>query len=233
MRNWIKNFDCFLFDFDGLLVDTEKIHYEAFRLFCKNLGKKLPWDFKTYCTIAHFTSNGLCEGFYKLYPDLRDKYPSWDLLYLKKKLIYLDLLKKRVVQLMEGTEELLSTLKHVAKKRCVVTHSTKEQVEYIKERLPILKTIPMWITREDYENSKPAPDGYLKALECVKASDDKVVGFEDTLRGVRALQAAAISHPVLISPVPHPQLIHAFHFSSLSVVHFDEEETMSGGCSRS
>ncbi len=81
---------------------------------------------------------------------------------------------------MPGVEELLKELIELKSKRAVVTNSTKEQIETIKELLPLLKSIPLWITREDYENPKPAPDGYLKAMEVLADSGDRVIGFEDS-----------------------------------------------------
>ena len=43
--NWISNYDLFLFDLDGLLVDTEKLHFEAYKRLCSRFGYELAWDF--------------------------------------------------------------------------------------------------------------------------------------------------------------------------------------------
>ena len=120
----------------------------------------------------------------------------------------------------------------------------------ICQKNPLLKNIPYWVTREDYEKAKPAPDGYLEALALYgKTSDqthnqkshlknelqntsvknklqankaflrnqEKVIGFEDTLRGLKALQKANPIVPVLICSEKHPQMKNI----DKSVLHFE------------
>ncbi len=204
MMNWINNFDLFLFDFDGLLVDTESLHLEAYRILCSNHGCTLPWTLEEFFTIAHTSATGIRTEIERLFPALTT---PWDILYSEKKKIYETLLKKGNLSLLPGVEPLLRTLATLNKKRCVVTNSTLAQTESIKSQIAILQTIPHWFTRESYANPKPAPDGYLKALEVLKAAGDRVIGFEDSLRGYESLKAAGVETAVLICSPKHPQLM--------------------------
>jgi HAD superfamily hydrolase (TIGR01509 family) len=104
---------------------------------------------------------------------------------------------------MPGVGRFLSFLETKKIKRAVVTNSPKEQVLHIQKRFPILTSIPVWITREDYRLAKPSPDGYLRALAELSEPGDKVVGFEDTLRGYSALEAAEVDG-VVVSNVLSP-----------------------------
>ena len=80
----------------------------------------------------------------------------------KKKQIVIDLLYNQgAPQLLAGVEEILTLLVQQNKKRCVVTHSSRELVEILQKHHPILKTIPNWITRENYTKPKPDPEGVL------------------------------------------------------------------------
>lgn len=213
---WIEKFDLFLFDLDGLLVDTERLHYQAYQVLCNRYHHQLPWDFLEYLSVAHMSNEGLRLA---LEPILGE---AWDDLYPEKKKIYIELLQAGQLRLMPGVEKLLKELALLGSKRCVVTHSSKEQVATIKELLPLLKTIPVWITREDYLEAKPSPEGYFKALELLFDHGDKVIGFEDSFRGFQALrQTPAL--PILICDQKHPQLkqeelqgIH--HFPSFSKI---------------
>lgn len=215
---WIEKFDLFLFDLDGLLVDTEKLHFEAYRALCKQHGHRLDWDFDHYVQIAHTSHDGLQKAIYPLI----EQGGSWDTLYQEKKALYIEMLRQGTLELMPGVEPLLKELAFSSAKRCVATHSARGQVETIKQKLPILKTIPVWITREDYENPKPAPDAYLKAIELLGDPGDRIIGFEDSLRGLRALQETP-AEPVLICDPNHPQLKGeplgaATHYSSLEKI---------------
>lgn len=204
MTNWIDNFDLFLFDFDGLLVDTEELHHQAYKLLCQRRGYTLPWDMDRYVQIAHADATGIRKNILALFPQMLDE--SWDLLYAEKKKIYESLLENGNLKLMPGVELLLRKLAQQDKKRCVVTNSTLVQTESIKSQIPSLNTIPRWFTRESYGNPKPAPDGYLKALQELKSEGDRVIGFEDSMRGYNSLKLAGVSSVVLICSSSHPQL---------------------------
>jgi beta-phosphoglucomutase-like phosphatase (HAD superfamily) len=78
---------------------------------------------------------------------------------------------------MPGVEKLLTELHKHEIRRCVVTNSTLSQVEAVCSQLPILKTLPHWITREDYEKPKPNPEGYLKAIQMYGKKGDRIIGF--------------------------------------------------------
>jgi len=199
---WIEKFDLFLFDLDGLLVNTEKLHYEAYQSLCSYYGYTLPWNFSQYLEVAHGSSEGLREA---LHPHLELRGGEWSSIYETKKRLYQEALNKGKLSLMPGVEALLNELTDAKVKRCVATNSTKEQVAMIKQHLPLLKSIPVWITREDYEEPKPAPDAYFKAIEALADPGDQMIGFEDSYRGFQALQATP-AVPVLICDAKHPQL---------------------------
>ena len=191
--------DLFLFDFDGLLVDTEPLHYKAYQSVLDALGLNLTWSFPKYCQIAQVSSPYLREQLNHHVPEL--SHYDWDTLYSAKKKAYLDLLSAYPLKLMPGVMPFLNQLKERAVPHAVVTHSPKEQIDAIRKRLPMLNTIPYWFTREDYQEPKPAPDGYLTAWKAL--GGDHPVGFEDSIRGLQSLKAAGIA-PVLIRPDYYP-----------------------------
>jgi beta-phosphoglucomutase len=216
---WIHQFQLFLFDFDGLLVNTEHLHYQAYVNMMARRGYALGWSFAQFCELAHLNSTALSEALYTAFPDLE---PNWQVLYEEKKQAYLNLLVSGKVELMPGVERLLRELATAKIRRCVVTNSLLSQTQLISAQLPILQTIPHWITREDYEKPKPDPDGYLRAIALWSCPGDRIIGFEDTIRGLKALQQTS-ALPVLICPSHHPLLEMAqggvLHFESFEEVH--------------
>ena len=201
---WINNFDLFLFDFDGLLVNTEHIHYQAYVNMLKNRGLDLDWGFEVFCSIAHSSQEGLRIEIYSKFPQLFEMQPRWEVLYEEKKKAYFDLISGAKVELMPGVEKLLLFLKESNKLSCVVTNSLLDHARVIIGNNPILKNIDYWITREDYLNPKPDPECYLRAIQLYGKTGDKIVGFEDTIKGINALcQTPAKS--VLVCASHHPQ----------------------------
>lgn len=204
--DWIHQFQLFLFDFDGLLVNTEEVHYTAYKRMCEARGVRMAWDFPKYCGIAHYTAEGIRDNMYADYPELYAQESDWDILYLEKKQIMLNLLNEDAVHLMPGVVELLTALDHAGIQRCVVTHSSDEVVDIVRKKNPLLNTIPNWITRRHYTHPKPHPECYLRAIELFAKASDQVVGFEDTPRGMMALLGTHRVVPMLICAIDYPEI---------------------------
>lgn len=196
-----------MFDLDGLLVDTEHLHYEAVSLALLDHKISPMFDYTTYLGLAHSESGlGVKEYIEKLHPEIgRD----WEAFRAVKKKHYLELLQTRKIDLKEGVDEVLLDLNHRNILSCVVTNSSREEVLLLQKALPSLLRIKNWITREDYKKAKPEPDGYLKALTLFPSILlSETIGFEDSLRGAKALINAGI-RPILVSFSDHPQNSHA------------------------
>ncbi len=220
--DWVSHFQLFLFDFDGLLVNTERLHYQAYMNMLSRHGYSCEWDFGKFCSLAHLNSEALREQIYLDFPDLD---PNWQAVYAEKKECYKELLAQGKVELMKGVEPLLQELSQREIRRAVVTNSPLEQIQIIKKGLPLLQTIPHWITREDYLRPKPDPECYLRAIELYGKRGDRIVGFEDSLRGLKALMGTP-ALAVLISPLDHPLIdgnlpAGVLHFESLEVVLYE------------
>jgi len=151
---------------------------------CQRRGLTLPWDMPTYAQMAMRNATGVQEGIYREFPQL---HIPWERLYREKRDAYAELVETEGAALMPGVEPLLRDLEKKGIQRCVVTHSPRAHIEMIKARQPILQTIPHWITREDY--TKPKPDGecYQLAVTRLAKEGDRVIGFEDSPRGLQAL----------------------------------------------
>jgi HAD superfamily hydrolase (TIGR01509 family) len=219
--DWIKKFDLFLFDFDGLLVNTEAMHYHAYQRMMAARGVPLSWDFSRYCKAAHYGATLFRDRITEAYPELLAQVESWDTLYQEKQAIMLSLLEEGDAELMPGVDTLLKKLAQENKKRVVVTHSPDRFIKTLRSQHPLLDTIPNWITREDYHEPKPSPECYRLAIQRLKSEGEKVIGFEDTPRGLTALMGTE-ALPVLICSVDYPEIPH---FKGKGALHFNSFDT--------
>lgn len=194
----VSEFQFFLFDFDGLLVNTEAMHFKAYQEMCLKHGYKLDISFLEYYRIAGVDAEAPKRMVYGHFPKLYEEEPDWSVLYKEKKQIFLELLEEVTVELLPGVFEFLKKLERLKKPSCCVTHSMRAMIDTIVARQPILTTIPYWLTREDYDKPKPAPDGYLKAINKYSSGLEKIIGFEDSERGLISLMATP-AVPVLIN----------------------------------
>ena len=203
--HWIHDYQLFLFDFDGLLVNTEEIHYLAYKRMCRANGFDLKWSFDRYCQAAHYRAEGLRDQVYAELPGLKAKESDWQVLYGQKKEAMVNLIKEGAIHMMPGAAALLNALKEANISRAVVTHSPTELIQEVRKQNPILDTIPVWITREDYTHPKPHPECYLNAIKKLGQPNDKIIGFEDTPRGLMALMGTN-AQPVLITTIKYPEI---------------------------
>lgn len=203
--DWIFQYQLFMFDFDGLLVNTENLHYQAYRNMCAARGVDFNWDFEKYCQYAHYEAAGFREAIFRDFPKLKESDSDWNILYEEKKAALIKLVEEGKTEMMPGVESLLSTLQKHNINRCVVTHSPSNLIEAIRAQNKILDTIPHWITRENYNKPKPDSECYQTAIAKHAQENDKVIGFEDTPRGLRALMGTKAT-PIIVCEIEYPEI---------------------------
>lgn len=89
----------------------------------------------------------------------------------------------------------------------LVTSSNQMKMAQVYRRYPDFKRLFKEIlTAEDFNESKPSPDPYLKAAERFALSPEECVGFEDSFNGLKSLRAAGMKVVGLATTNP-PQAI--------------------------
>ncbi len=193
--NWLQDFQLYLFDFDGLLVDTEQLHYKAYTKTLAKYQIDFPLTLDRFYQLAHTNATALRDAI--------GLGGEWGNFYEEKKKCYQQLLDNEPVALMPGAERLLKALARADLRRCIVTNSTRPNLERAARLQPILKTLS-WITREDYREPKPHPECYQLAIALHGQPGDRIIGFEDSLRGFSALSQASVQVPVLVTTFHEP-----------------------------
>jgi HAD superfamily hydrolase (TIGR01509 family) len=238
MMHFLDNYDTFLFDLDGLLINTEETHFKAYERTCQKRGYTLPWTFHDFIQMAHYSSTAVRDYVYQTFPKLKEEAPDWQTIHQEKTANFLALLEEGAVDFMPGAAPFLKWALDSGKSVAIVTNSLRSLVDAITVHLPLLKEVPLWLTRECYAQSKPAPDGYLLAYEKI-GKRERTIGFEDTPRGIEALLQTPIQ-AVIISTFIYPEIERfkgkgVVHYSSfeelLWIVDSDKEKALSGSCS--
>ena len=70
----------------------------------------------------------------------------------------------------------------------VVTNSTSETTDIIREAFPDLNKITKWCVRETYFQPKPHPESYAKAMDMYYNEEKYVIGFENTSIGFESMR---------------------------------------------
>lgn len=178
----ILDFKLYVFDLDGVIIDSEKHHWMAYQEVLKTSScdyfKTNPLTFEKYCEINHSIDKN--KSFKTI---LKEMYQE---IYEKKKKIYYSNIDK--ITLIEGFEVFFNTLILNNKTVCLITDSSKKIFNIIKRRFPILEKIHYIVTRDDVIERKPSSEGYLKVLKKYNNIDySEIIGFEDSYKGIVAM----------------------------------------------
>lgn len=92
---------------------------------------------------------------------------------------------------IDGFEQLVNDLHQNGVRTAVVTSSNMPKMESVYRYQPAFKSyFDIILTSEDFSRSKPDPDCYLKAAECLGVSANECIVFEDSFNGLRSGRAA-------------------------------------------
>ena len=178
-------FKAILWDNDGVLVDTEKLYYLA--------NKKLLSRYQIDLTEELFRDLYLTQAKGALHLIPQDNSESTDFSGLRDERndMYIEMLQTEDFKI-PGVEQALESLVN-RYTMAVVTSSLGKTFEVIHRRTNYLRFFDFVLTREDYNNSKPDPEPYLKALEMLAIAPDEVVVVEDSERGITAAKRAGLT----------------------------------------
>ena len=87
-----------------------------------------------------------------------------------------------------GADEFLEKLLSAGINFAIVTNTGKDNVEFFKQKLPLLQRVKQWITREDTPLGKPHSQPYEEAKNRFWKEGQTIIGFENTLAGLRSLE---------------------------------------------
>lgn len=173
--------DTILWDNDGVLVDTEKLYFEATREIMVDAGYSLsPEEY-----IEYFLLQG--NGSWHLL-DIDDSEVA-RLRHLRNNR-YSELLREGV-QVYDGVVETLQSL-HGKYSMGVVTSSRRDHFDIIHSHTDLLQYFDFILTSDDVSMTKPDPELYLKGMELAKRSPEHCIVVEDSARGLLAAHAATI-----------------------------------------
>jgi beta-phosphoglucomutase len=190
-----RSFDAVLFDFDGVLVDSEPVHWECWNTILQGeFGYTGPWEeFAPACVGVHErgTVEWLCAQRNPPVP-----FDALFSLYGRKKQLFRERMAKSDVIAPE-TVSLVRGLREAGYRIAVVTSSGRIEVEPILQSSGLMQLIDTAVYGGDVKNLKPAPDPYL--LACERLGTRNAVVVEDSPAGVASGQAAGLKVIRLLS----------------------------------
>jgi beta-phosphoglucomutase len=195
-------YDAILFDFDGVLADTEPVHFACWREILAPFGVDLDWD--TYRTrgmglpdLALLASLGSLAR-----PPVSPEILAAKLPEKRKRFVELALQRRPLSDAMVGFLKSLS-----AYKLALVTSSNRAEIEPLLEDAGVLACFKTLVCGREAPHPKPAPDPYLMAARLLAARRPLVV--EDSAAGLESARAAGFDYLEIKSATQTPQAVRA------------------------
>jgi HAD superfamily hydrolase (TIGR01509 family) len=179
-------FSTVLFDFDGVLVDTEWAIYDAWHRTFRSNGHPLPLDVYTQCIGSDFATWSPKTHLEELTGEAFD----WHDLDTRR--------QEEIVRALAGEGPMLGVVGFLEKLRqqgvrlAVVSSSSHHWVDGWLEKLGLTHWFETIVCRGDAPRIKPAPDLYLEAVRRLGVNASDCLVIEDSLNGIKAARAAGI-----------------------------------------
>ncbi|MBR6405056.1 MAG: HAD family phosphatase [Lachnospiraceae bacterium] len=175
-----------LWDMDGVLMDSEQQHWRAWeRTFRELFGiDRIDWEVYKYTIgVRYEVVAALYEREYGV--DVRPKE-------VQDRYDY----HKAAVEEEEGylvtphLPEVLAELQKRGYRMAVASSSPLSDIERFAEKTGLSPYFELLFSGDHVKHSKPAPDTFLKAAECLQSRPECCVVIEDSYFGVKAAKAA-------------------------------------------
>lgn len=181
-----------IFDFDGLIMDTEVPVYEAWKDNFAAYGQELPLELYVGCVGSNFGSFDPRLHLESLTSETVD-WKSWEMRREEKAHALVEELGP-----MPGVVEILEEAREAGIPCAVASSSPRCWVDRHLERVGLFDYFELTRCVDDVSAPKPSPELFLSAAEGLGIETSQNLVLEDSLNGLRAAMAAGI--PCLAVP---------------------------------
>jgi len=173
-----------IFDMDGVIIDSEPIHFEVERALLEELGGTFDREF-------HESLVGTVDEL--MWSTFREKFdlsiPLNEIIELKKERFLNNLSR---VPLVDGVTNLMSSLHKEGYSLALASSNNRKSVDAIIEKFGLDKYLHYSISGDDVEHGKPNPEIFLTAAKNMNVDPSECLVIEDAGNGVKAAKAASM-----------------------------------------
>lgn len=176
----------FIFDMDGVIIDSEPLHFETDKRVMKEYNIDISDEaLNRYVGVTNpqmWTELKEIYGLPAALEELLEKQNTY------KKLLF----GSGTLEPVEGIVELIGSLKQKDIFIGLASSSSRNFIELILKNLKLLESFDVIVSGDEVSSSKPAPDIFLKAAGLLKVDPSQCVVLEDSGHGVKAAKAAGM-----------------------------------------
>lgn len=202
-----------IFDFDGVIVDTEPLHYRSFQEILEPLGMGYPWEEYVSVYMGFDDRDAFHEAYRRGGKQLSAS--EQELLINRKAEIFQQVIRNSVTP-YPGVIELISFLHENRIPLAICSGALRSDIDPILAQLGITDRFTHIVTAEDVPHSKPDPACYRLAYDRLRTSFPEQMGnaghciaIEDTPAGIASAKGAALQVVAVTNSYPASSLTAA------------------------
>ena len=183
------NKKAFIFDLDGVIVDTAKFHFLAWKKLADSLNINFTHEINEQLKgVSRVRSLEIILSQGNVQASQEDK-NNW---LVQKNEDYLTFVHKMdKSEILPRVEEVLQFLK--ANHQYVVLGSASKNARPILEKVNILHYFDALVDGNDVNNAKPDPEVFLQGANQVQVAYKDAIVFEDSVAGIQAANIAGMT----------------------------------------
>jgi len=189
-----------IFDMDGTLVDTKKMHLDSLQEVFRNHGQSIAR--KVINNFFGVLDHNIFSRFFKE-KGIKDDPKKWCT--ERRKIMEK---KMKSAKLFPGAKALLNCIPKDVK-IALGTSSTRKEMLAVFNKNHLKKYFNIIMTKEDVKRHKPNPELYLKIAKKLKVSPKDCIVIEDSIAGVEAAKRAGMFCIATLTSFPASKLKRA------------------------
>lgn len=179
----MKQGHAFLFDMDGVIIDSNPVHKVALKQFCSKYGFELSEEHLRERIYGRTNKDWIPALFGALSPEKVAAY-AWE-----KEALFRELYTETIAPLA-GLTDFLAKLDEHRIGRAIATSAPRENVDFTLEKTGISRFFETILDESFVSRGKPDPEIYLKTAAALGYRPGDCIVLEDSLSGVKSGKAA-------------------------------------------
>jgi len=179
----------FIFDLDGVIVDTAKYHYLAWKKLANNLNIDFTHEHNELLKgVSRVRSLEIILGLGNVEASDEQK-NEWLVQKNKEYLEYID--KMDDSEILPGVMDVLNFLKE--NNQPIILGSASKNARPILEKVNILNYFDDIVDGNDVSNAKPDPEVFIVGAKKANQTNENSIVFEDSVAGIEAANVAGMT----------------------------------------
>ena len=187
-----------VFDFDGVVFDSEPVHFQAFLMVSKGLG--VEFDYQKYLQdFIGFDDRDAFRVMLDMIGYEGDRTAKVAELCDQKQDAFESLVKAGVAKPIEGVMDFVKQVRDAGVPFAVASGATRLDIELMLDSIGMRDVFNVIVTADDVAVSKPHPETYEKAVAKLAEKHPekglvtkRCIAIEDTATGIKSAKAAGL-----------------------------------------